>query len=246
MALDDLMKLVNRRPAVGPSALPAIGAGGKPRLAELVQMAYRAVEVLDAPGLEEVLLRAQASLPRRRLIEGLLVALFDKIGQGWIQGTLGIAHEHMASAVVRSFFGASLREITPTPGTASIVVATPSGQQHELGAMSVALAAADAGWRPLYLGPNLPAEAIAAAVEQARATAVAVSMAFTVNSQQLISETRKLDRLLMESAAIVAGGQASAAVRGALDRLGIRWCDSLEALHFALLDENLVNRGPKT
>ncbi len=246
MASDDLRKLVNRSATVGPSPAAAVNVANKPRQAKLVQMAYRAVEVLDAPALEAVLLNAQVSLTRHRLIEGLLVALFDKIGKGWVQGTLGIAHEHMASAVVRSFLGMSLREVAPTGGAAGIVVATPSGQHHELGAMSVALAVADAGWQPLYLGPNLPAEAIAAAVEQTRATAVAVSMAFSVNSQQLIREMRKLGQLLKEKAAMVAGGQTTAVVRAALEDIGVRWCDTLEALHYALLDENFVNRGSKT
>lgn len=243
---DDLMKLVNRSPISGPSSAAAVIGDGKHGQVELVQMAYRAVEDLDAHALETVLLRAQVSLPRRRLIEGLLVSLFDKIGKGWVQGTLGMTHEHMASAVVRSFLGANLRETAPTPGAAGIVVATLSGQRHELGAMSVALAAVDAGWSPLYLGPDLPAEAIAAAVEQTGAAVAAISMAFTVNSQQLIRETRKLDQLLNGRAAIVAGGQANADVRAALDDMGVRWCDTLEALHFVLLDENLVKREFKT
>lgn len=239
---DDLMKLVNRSPMAGPSSAATVSLEGKPGQKELVRMAFRAVEELDAHALEAVLLQAQISLPRRRLIEGFLVTLFQKIGKGWVQGTLGMTHEHMASALVRSFLGANLREIMPIPGAAGIVVATLSGQRHELGAMSVALAAADAGWQPLYLGPDLPAEAIAAAVAQTRATVVAISMAFTVNSQQLIRETRKLGQLLKERVAIVAGGQANADVREALDDMGIRWCDTLESLHFALLDENLVKR----
>ena len=45
---------------------------------------------------------------------------------------------------------------------------------------------------------------------------------------------------------IIAGGQANADVRAALDDMGIRWCDTLEALHFALLEENMLNRGLKT
>lgn len=246
MGSDDLMKLVNRSPSVGPSSSAAAVVEGNPGPAELVRMAYRAVETLDVPALEGVLLRAQVSLPRRRLVEGLLVTLFDKIGQGWIQGALGIAHEHMASAVVCSFLGACLREIVPTPGAAGIVVATPSGQHHELGAMSIALAAADAGWQPLYLGSNLPAEAIAAAVAQSGAAAVAVSMTYTVNRQLLVREIRKLDRLVKERVAIFAGGRANAAVRTALVDMRIHWCDTLEAFHFALLDENLVNPGRKT
>lgn len=242
LALEDLMKLVNHNPAIGPSSPAAVTIEGKPGQAELVQMAYCAVKALDADALEAFLLRAQVSFPRRRFIEGVLVMLFDKIGKGWVQGTIGIAHEHMASNVVRSFLGANLREIVPTPGAAGIVVATLSGQRHELGAMSVALAAADAGWQPLYLGPDLPAEAIAAAVEQTGAKVAAISIAFTVSSQQLIREMRKLGQLLKERAAIIAGGRANADVRAALVDMGIRWCGTLEALHFALLDENLVRR----
>lgn len=243
---DALMKLVNRSPIAGRSSSDTVRAEGKTGQVELVQMAYRAVETLDAHALRAVLLRAQVSLPRRGLIEGLLGSLFDKIGKGWVQGTLGIAHEHMASNVVRSLLSASLSETASAPGATGIVVATLSGQRHELGAMSVALAAADAGWQPLYLGSDLPAEAIAAAVEQTGAAVAAISMAFTVNSQPLIRETRKLGQLLKASAAIVAGGRAKADVRAALDDMGVRWCDSLEAFHFALIDENLANRELKT
>jgi methanogenic corrinoid protein MtbC1 len=177
--------------------------------------------------------------PRRRLIEGIIVPLLAQVGNAWVKGRLGMANEHMASAVVRSLLGSLLQESASDPQMPGIVVATLSGQFHELGAMTVALAAADAGWRPLYLGPNLPAEEVAATVEQTAACAAAVSVAASTNSQQLLRETIKLAGLLEGRAVLFAGGQASATFRSSLDRAAIRWCDTLEAFHYALLDEEL-------
>jgi methanogenic corrinoid protein MtbC1 len=50
------------------------------------------------------------------------------------------------------------------------VVATPAGQRHELGAKIVSTTATTEGWRVLFLGADLPAESIAAAVAQSGAS----------------------------------------------------------------------------
>ena len=47
LALDDLMKLVNHDSTTGPSSPKAVSFKGKPRQAELAQMAYRAVEAVS-------------------------------------------------------------------------------------------------------------------------------------------------------------------------------------------------------
>jgi methanogenic corrinoid protein MtbC1 len=96
----------------------------------------------------------------------VIVSLLHRVGERWYEGSLRIAQEHLASAVVRGFLG-SQREVFDYPETApTLVVTTPAGQLHELGALVVATAAASEGWRATYLGPNLPAEEIAGAAEQ--------------------------------------------------------------------------------
>ena len=59
-----------------------------------------------------------------------------------------------------------------------LVVATPAGQVHELGALLVGATAANLGWQVTYLGASLPAAEIAGAAQQRRARAVALSLVY--------------------------------------------------------------------
>jgi len=56
------------------------------------------------------------------------------------------------------------------------VFATPAGERHELGLLMAALTALGAGGNPLYLGLELPVEDLLAAVEGAKAKALALSL----------------------------------------------------------------------
>ena len=69
-----------------------------------------------------------------------------------------------------------------------LVVATPSGQLHELGALLVGAAAANLGWHVTYLGASLPAAEIAGAALQNRARAVALSLVYPEDDPTLEDE----------------------------------------------------------
>ena len=58
------------------------------------------------------------------------------------------------------------------------MIATPIGQLHDLGATMIGAAAANVGWRTVYLGPGLPAQEIAGAVKSCGAIAVALSLVY--------------------------------------------------------------------
>ena len=103
-----------------------------------------------------------------------------------------IVNEHMATSVTRTFLLNMLRATEVTDPAPAIVIATTVGQWHDVGALIVALTAAENGWHPIYYGPNLPAEEIAAGVKQSGARAVAVSVTHQLNHHALIEELRKL------------------------------------------------------
>ena len=103
-----------------------------------------------------------------------------------------IVNEHMATSVTRTFLLNMLRATEVTDPAPAIVIATTVGQWHDVGALIVALTAAQNGWHPIYYGPNLPAEEIAAGVKQSGARAVAISGTHQLNHHALIEELRKL------------------------------------------------------
>jgi DNA-binding transcriptional MerR regulator/methylmalonyl-CoA mutase cobalamin-binding subunit len=122
--------------------------------------------------------------------------LCQKIGELWEQGELKVINEHMTTTVIQSFLWNLLRSAEVSETSPKIVIATPAGHQHELGALAIALIACESNWRSLYFGPSLPAEEIAAAVTYADAHSVALSITYQSDSHKLNLEVKKLRRYL--------------------------------------------------
>lgn len=210
---EELVKLVNAQGLSVPAAhWPATEPeadkdDGEP--AVLLERALETVIALNPVMLEEQLLRTSIQMSQRRLLEEVVHPLMERIGELWHQGTLRIADEHMATAVVRSFIGNIIANC-PVPATAPHVLATtPEGQMHEIGALLASAVAAAEGWNPTYLGPNLPAEEIAGAAAKKEAKAVLLSIVHPEDDPRLGSELVKLRRLLGPDVILLAGGRAA-------------------------------------
>jgi methanogenic corrinoid protein MtbC1 len=163
---------------------------------------------LDPVALEHCYDQAAIDLTRPALLKDVIVPLFQEIGNLWRKGSLKIINEHMATSVTRNFLMSMLRATyvsNPAPG---IVIATMVGQWHDIGALIIALTAAENGWRPLYYGPNLPSEEIATGVKQSGARALAVSIVYLLEQDPLVEELRKLRRYIGEELPLYIGGRA--------------------------------------
>ena len=101
-----------------------------------------------------------------------------------------------------------------------LLVATPAGQVHELGALLAGAVAVNLGWRVVYLGASLPAAEIAGAARQTQARAVALSLVYPEDDPRLEGELRRLRELLPAEIPLLAGGRALPAYRKVLVRLG--------------------------
>jgi methylmalonyl-CoA mutase cobalamin-binding subunit len=130
-------------------------------------------------------------------------------------------HEHLTSAVVRTLLGS----LHLAPGLADtaphFIATTPAGQLHEIGALCVASIASVDGWRVTYLGPNLPAEDIAAAAQQDHARAIGLSIIYPPDDLHLPQELARLRRYLAADVTIFVGGLGSAGYQKILDSLGV-------------------------
>jgi methanogenic corrinoid protein MtbC1 len=194
---------------------------------------------LDAAGLEATLYQAAVHLTKLELIDDVIVPLCIKIGELWERGDLKIISEHMATPVIRAFLWDLLRATQVPEVSSKIVISTPSGQMHELGALTIALIACESGWRPLYFGPNLPVEEIAAAVAYTEARAVALSTTHQMDNHRLSLELKKLRRYLSDDIAILIGGQAASGIADLIDSVGIQVLR--DAVGFRLALDNLLD-----
>lgn len=196
----------------------------------LCEAGFEAVCRMDAPALYDILAQAAVSLPVRQVLCEVVQPLLARIGAAWAQGDLKIANEHMASAAVRALLGELLRDAMPATGAAPlVVVGTPSGHRHELGAIGLALTAAEAGWQPLFLGADLPAADMAAAAAQTAARGVALSVSHALDPARTARELWRLRGFLPPETMVFAGGEAASGLQGYAYPGEIRWCDSLSA-----------------
>lgn len=190
--------------------------------AAIVAEALDAVVALDGRRLERILEQAAVKSTRPVLLQGVILPLFAQIGEQWAAGRIKILGEHMATLVAKSLLWDMLRTVELAGSAPRIVLATPAGQWHELGVLAAALTAAEAGWQPLYFGPNLPAEEIAAAVNHTNARALALGITHRLDDARLAAEIRKVRRFLGPQLPIFVGGRVAADLERTLVDIGAR------------------------
>jgi len=121
------------------------------------------------------------------------------------------------------------------PGAACLALATPAGELHELGILMAALCAQERGVRVLYLGPDLPADEIAAAALRARVQAVGLGIV-SLDPAAAAQEVRALRQRLPRTVELWLGGAGSA-------RLPRRLEGTIAVPDLAELDLRLVLLG---
>lgn len=134
-----------------------------------------ALEAIDGAEAQRLLSLQLSALGAVRFGRDVALPLVQEIGERWASRNLGIASEHLASAVLRSLLGSALQPSASALRGARIVFATLSGERHELGLLMAALAAMGAGANPVYLGPEVPVEELLSATERCGAAALALS-----------------------------------------------------------------------
>lgn len=185
---------------------------------EPLEGSFLAIEALDSETLRRILERQMMELGRIDFLDRFLTPLMVEVGARYDRGTLRIAHEHLASATIRSVLDSLRPAYPPDLGSPGIIVGTPRGQHHELAALLAAASARIEGWKVTYLGPNLPAEEYAAAVGATDSRAVALSITVAGDSA-LEDELRRL-RATMPATEILVGGRAAETYQSVLESFG--------------------------
>lgn len=205
-----------------------------PHTAEVVEQALAATARLDAAELEYLLRRAVAEFGVVAFIEGVASPMLRRIGDDWHAGRASIAHEHLASSIVHDLVAESMRSLTRRSGPDAVLVATPTGERHAIGAALVGAAAAAEGWRVVYLGADVPAKEIAAAAIASDVRVVAISLTYLRDRAKMVDELRDLRALLPAAVVLVAGGAATGGIETELSAAGIRVGTDLADLRDAL------------
>ncbi len=198
--------------------------------------ALRATERLDSADLRDLLDRAAVELGSPAMLQNFAAPLATEIGERWRKGELNVAHEHFATSIITDFVNHFARPYSTTKTALHLLLATPTGQLHELGAIVVAAAARSHGWRTTYLGSSLPMEEFIGAARRLRPRAVALSIIFPPDDEVLTSDLAKLPKLLPDNCAIIVGGRSAGAYSATLRKIKAIVVNTLDEL-FPVLDK---------
>lgn len=180
--------------------------------ADTIESALTLARSLDAQGLDETLRRTVATLGVSAFIETVAGPLLRRVGDEWHAGRLSPAPEHLVTSIMHDIVAGTMRSFPQRIGAPRVLVATPAGDRHAIGAALVGAAAAVEGWSVLYLGPDLPAREIADAASAAGARVVALSVVYVDDSARVLGELRALRSMLPPSVRIIAGGGGARAL----------------------------------
>lgn len=185
-------------------------ADGKTSIrSDYVDMAFGAMEAFDAPGLRAILEQAVEELGPVSISDRVIFPFMEEVGRSWHENKVRMMHEHLASSVVFGLMNRVLIGIRSTVDAPWAVVATPPGQQHNIGAVCCAVAAAAAGWQVENLGTHIPAEEMLAAVEQTGAELLLLSIVFPPKVSAVRESLERLEAELPPGVGLMIGGASA-------------------------------------
>jgi DNA-binding transcriptional MerR regulator/methylmalonyl-CoA mutase cobalamin-binding subunit len=155
------------------------GALGDNRLADALVTASAA---LDDDRIEAILDDMFAAGSYERVVEDHVLPALRAIGDGWADGHVAVAGEHVASNAIQRRLAAAFQASSPAvAGERPVLVGMPPGARHELGSLIFATAARRAGLPVVYLGSDLPLDDWIAAVDRTNARAVVIGALMAVD-----------------------------------------------------------------
>ena len=194
------------------------------------------VQMMDQHRFDQLLQENLTKLGLPIFITEIIGPLLHAVGEGTRRGELRIAHEHLATAHLRTFLGMlRFREIY-TGVEPKIVITTPTGQLHELGALMIAALVSVDGWLPVYLGPNTPSDEIIACVKQCGARALSVSLTYPADDPRIPTELTRLAHNLPLDLPFFVGGASVPAHYDLIQKLGIDAPPTIDELRKSLVD----------
>lgn len=202
-------QLVGRRAAAGPRPIE-----------ELRRELTAALIDLDESRADRLIAEAHALYSVETVVLELYQPTMVEIGISWHDGAITTTTEHFASSYVHG----RLRQLLSLAGSNGagqrVIVACAPLEQHELGALVLAVLLRRTGFQVFYLGANTPVPDLAAMARAVAPVAVMISATSVESVHQLVDERRHLEGV---APLLVLGGHAFNVDPALAERVGGRF-----------------------
>lgn len=108
---------------------------------------------------QAVIDRLLATFSVETVLRDVVLPFLRELGDRWEDGTLTIAQEHFASAVLRGRLLGIARGFDEGSGPRALL-ACPGGEHHDLGLLCFGIGLREHGWRITYLGADTPVDTL--------------------------------------------------------------------------------------
>ncbi len=195
----------------------------------VLREALEAIELFDSTRLHRLLSDAMVGLGMNRFVECVAMPLLRSVGDLWAKGSISVADEHLVSGVLRGLLSGVLHSRGPNQGQ-RILIALPSGERHEFGALVAALIAADGGLDVVYLGADTPALEIGDAADRCNARVVLLGIVHQENADRAVEQVRAVASKLPITTELWLGGASAATVAALVRTSSMKVITSLDVV----------------
>ena len=198
-----------------PSAVEAPSDPFEVAARRLVEAAQR----MDPAAIESEVRLALTLGDAHAIVERVFCPAMLEIGRAWEQGTLSVAHEHLAAEIVSSAIRDLLRVVAPTRPVGEALLACFADEDHALPLYAAAFRFVEWGHRPHVLGARTPPDALAQAVQELDPSVVGLSVTMLMPAKRT-SELVSAYADAIGSRRWIVGGAAAASMRSLVEARG--------------------------
>lgn len=206
----------------------------------VLQPLLKGIEQLDYRVVDREMNRLATLATPREVVYNIAIPLMQRVGDQWYRGKLSVAQEHMTSAILRNLLGGLVRLYVRAAPPSTLLLATPSGEQHEFGILCAGMLAAAGGLGIVYLGASLPARDIVHAAQEASVQVVVLGMKGATSSKEPLKEVQRISHSLAEGIELWIGGPTSHELARQIKKTRALFLPDLNAF-----EQHLVRRGAR-
>ncbi|MBX3335461.1 MAG: cobalamin B12-binding domain-containing protein [Nitrospira sp.] len=202
----------------------------------LLQELLSTLNPLDRVTFEKRLNGAVAVVPFDEALSGILLPLQEQVGQLWHDGHIGIAVEHYVTSQIQQKIFSAMNQLPVAEFGATVVVACPPGEEHDIAALAVAYQCRVRGCRVYYLGANVPIAALVKLCHEVKPDLTIISCPIVRAEDKAAELIQALVEDVSPVSDVAVGGHGALAVRDRFVNNGIPVLDDFRDL------ENRLNR----
>lgn len=190
-----------------PRPQPAIQTSS-PSLGLLADQLLDALVHFDEPSALEIMRRSFTLFSVDQVLMQVVQPTLVTLGEAWHRGELPIAVEHYATQFCMQHLMSMMAAAAPPSHSNRIVAACAPGELHQVGLLMLVVMLRWRGWDVKYLGPDLPLERLAEALQPIQPQLLMFSANRLETAQQLIGLSDILEKFPHPRPILILGGQA--------------------------------------